>query len=65
MGLGVAVETGQRRGCLERWIDEEPGGTGEASADKSEGREEGVEEGREERRVGGSGPFMFRWGDTR
>ena len=52
MGLGAAVETRQRRGCLERWIDGDSGGTGEASADKSEGREEGVKEGREEKREG-------------
>ena len=52
MGLGAAVETRQRRGCLERWIDGDTGGTGDASADKSEGREEGVEERCEEKREG-------------
>ena len=38
MGLGVAVETRQHRGCLERWIDDEPGGTSEALADKERGK---------------------------
>jgi hypothetical protein len=52
MGLGAAVETRQHRGCLERLIDSEPGGTGDASADKSEGREEGIEEGCEQKREG-------------
>jgi hypothetical protein len=57
----AAIRTRQRRGSLGRWTHGEPGGTGKASADKSEGRKEGIEEGREEKRDERSFYVLMGW----